>query len=136
MDKVEISKNKKDIDINIVADYLSKESYWAKNRSVDVIERSIENSICYSMLLENNFIGFARIITDKATFSYLCDVFVLKQFQGKGFGKQLLDYIINDDELKNTKIYLMTFDAHKFYEQYGFESNEEIKTRIMRRVPK
>jgi len=136
MEKIEISKNKKDINIDIVTNYLRNESYWAKGRSINKIQISIDNSICYSLFLKKDFIGFARVITDRATFAYLCDVFITKQHQRHGYGKKLLEYIINDSELKDITIYLLTLDGHKFYEKYKFVSDDDLIRRVMRRISK
>ena len=120
MKNIIISKDKKDIDLEKLVKYISKESYWGKNRDAEIIVKSIENSLCYSVLLDGEFIGFARIITDYSTFKYLCDVFILPGHQGKGMGKELLQFIMDDPEIKDGPYLLLTKDAHGFYGKFGF----------------
>ncbi len=126
---IEISTDKDKLDINIIYNYLSKESYWAQNRSIDIIKKSIENSLCFGVYLDNNQIGFARIVTDYAIFAWVMDVFILPEYQGKGYGKQLINTIMNHEQLQNLKRWgLNTNDAHGLYNQYGFKplSNPDI----------
>lgn len=115
-----ISTDKEKINIATVYEFLSS-SYWAKNRTVQQIESSIKNSLCFGMYENISQIGFARVITDYATFAYLADVFILPSHQKLGLGKWLIDTIFNMDELKNiTSWLLITHDAHKLYDGVGF----------------
>jgi N-acetylglutamate synthase-like GNAT family acetyltransferase len=132
---IDISKDKSLIDLDTVENFMTQESYWAKDRSRETIIASINNSICYSLLVDRIFIGFARVISDKATFAYLCDVFILPEYQKNGFGKKLLKYIINDPEFININIYLLTLDGHSFYSKYDFAQDEDLLRRVMRRKP-
>ncbi len=134
MENIIISKDKKDIDLKKLVKYISKEAYWGKNTDRDVIVKSIENSLCYSVLLNNEFIGFARIITDYSTFKYLCDVFILPDYQGKGIGEKLLQFIIDDPEIKDGGFLLLTREAHSFYAKFGFlpaGTNKELTDKLM-----
>ena len=134
MKNIIISKDKKDIDLEKLVKYISKESYWGKNRDVEIIVKSIENSLCYSVLLDGEFIGFARIITDYSTFKYLCDVFILPEHQGKGMGKELLQFIMDDPEVSEGGYLLLTKDAHGFYSKFGFfpaDTNKELTDKLM-----
>lgn len=127
-----ISKDKKAIDMKKLAKYISRQSYWGKNRSREKIKRSVENSVCYSVLLDNEFAGFARVVTDFSTFKYLCDVFILPEYQGKGLGKKLMEYIMDDPEIKDGGCLLLTSDAHDFYRKFGFlNSNKELTDKLM-----
>lgn len=107
---------------------LLAQTYWAKTRDIDTIERSIKNSICYAVLdkTKDKVIAFARTVTDFATMYYLCDVVVDEKYRGKGVGKKLVEWIMQS-EAKNTEKYglLLTRDAQKFYEQYGFSEFKE-----------
>jgi|GEM_PF-93722 len=106
-------------------------SYWASQRSKEKIIRSIENSLCFGVYHENKQIAFARMITDYATFAYLCDVIVDEDYRGAGIGKALMDYIMEYPKLQNIRtLCLMTNDAHKLYEKYGF-SNMDDPSRFM-----
>jgi len=109
------------LDINTIHHYLAHESYWAGGLSIERLQRSIENSLCFGVYHENNLCGFARVITDKATFAYLCDVFVLKPHRGHGLSKWLLQNIQEHPELIGLRRWsLATADAHSLYSQFGF----------------
>lgn len=117
-----ISTNKNQLDINYIYSYLST-SYWAKDRSKENVEISINNSLCFGLFLNDEQIGFARLVTDYAVFAYLMDLFIDDRFQGKGFGSILLDYILEFPELKHIESWkLATLDAHDFYFKKGFRS--------------
>ncbi len=128
-----VSVDKADIDVEAVRRYLNDVSYWAKDRSIDAIRKSIEHSRCYSLLFEGRFIGFARMVTDYATFAYLCDVFVLPEFQGKGYGSVLLEAVTKDAAYQGMRQYLFTRDAFGFYEHFGFKTDEALGKKLMAR---
>ncbi|MEP6465212.1 MAG: GNAT family N-acetyltransferase [Parafilimonas sp.] len=117
-----ITTNISEADVNVVHQFLSKESYWAKEIPKHVVEKAIENSLCFGLFYKNNLIGFGRLITDKAMFAYLADVFILKEFRGKGLSKWLMRIIQLHPELQNLKRWLLTTkDAHGLYEQLGWQ---------------
>jgi len=128
-----ISTNKKLLDINIIHNYLSTESYWASCIPKSTVEKAIENSICFGVYKNNNQVGFARMITDKATFAYLADVFVIKEEQGKGLGKLLMQTIHQHPDLQGLRrLLLTTRDAHSLYEQFNWQRvNDDLKGRLM-----
>ena len=132
-----ISTDKSDIDIAVVYNYLSKESYWAKNISIDIVSRAIENAFCFGIYKKQTAakkiqVGFARVITDKATFGYLADVFILDPFRGMGLSKWLMHEILNHHELQGFRSWMLgTKDAHGLYEQFGFKRLQHSE-RIMR----
>ena len=120
-----ISADKTKLDIKVIYSYLSN-SYWAKNRTLRATKLSIKNSLCFGVYFNNKQIGFARIITDYATFAYLADVFILEDHRGKGLSKWLMDVILKYSELQNIRRwFLATRDAHKLYEKFGFTSLKE-----------
>ena len=120
---IEISTNKKKLNIQLIHNYLSNESYWAKGRSLETVQRSIENSLCFGVYTENSQVGFARVITDYAVFAWLLDVFILPEYQGKGYGKKLVKAIITHPDLQGLRRWgLGTDDAHELYKQFGFTS--------------
>jgi len=121
------------INLNTVHQFLSQESYWAKDVPVEIVKRSIENSICFSVFYKEQQIGFARVITDKATFAYLADVFIIKEYRGKGLSKWLLQTIHAHPELQGLRRWLLgTKDAHDLYTQFGWSSiTEEQYRRFM-----
>ena len=121
-----ISTDKSKLDLAVIHKYLSTESYWAKNIPLALVQKSIEGSFCFGVykndkLNENLQIGFARVITDKATFGYLADVFILEEYRGIGLSKWLVKEIMNHQELQGFRRWMLaTRDAHKLYEQFGF----------------
>lgn len=99
-----------------------KNSYWAKNIPLEILKRSIENSICFGVYIEKEQIGFCRVITDKATFAYLADVFIVEDHKGKGYSKLLMKEVMSHPELQGLRKFLLgTADAHGLYRQFGFK---------------
>jgi len=116
-----ISANKELLDRVMIFQYLAKESYWSKGISVEKVNASIDNSLCFGVYNDEQQVGFARVITDEATFAYLCDVFVLEKFRGQGLSKWLVQTILAHDELQGLRRWLLaTADAHGLYKQFGF----------------
>jgi len=116
----EISTDPARLDVALVHEFLSG-SYWAKDRPRSVIERSIENSLCFGVYVAGQQIAFARVISDRAVFAYLADVFVVSQFRGRGIAKALTRTIIEHPELQGLQVFLLrTRDAHGLYSQFGF----------------
>jgi len=132
-----ISTEKSEIDIAVVYNYLSKESYWAKNISIDIVTRAIENSFCFGVYKKETSttkvqVGFARVITDRATFGYLADVFITEQYRGIGLSKWLMQEILDHPQLQGFRSWMLgTKDAHGLYEQFGFKRLQNSE-RIMR----
>jgi len=115
------SDNKELLKINAVHNFLSEESYWAKNIPLETVEKSIKNSLCFGIYKDNEQAGFARWITDKATFAYLCDVYVTEKYRGLGLSKKLMAFMIFHPDLQGLRRYqLATLDAHELYRQFGF----------------
>jgi len=105
---------------------LLRETYWAKNRSREAVETTIQNSLCFSLFDNDKQIGFARILTDDAVHSILLDVVVHKDYRGKGLGKWLVECITNHPRISNLIQILWTVDADGLYEKFGFSSPEKI----------
>lgn len=102
--------------------YLSEESYWAKGIPFETVQRSIANSLCFGVYKDGKQIAFARWVTDKATFAYLCDVYVEKEFRGQGISKKLMSLMMFHPDLQGMRGYhLGTLDAHGLYAQFGFK---------------
>lgn len=96
-------------------------SYWANGIPFETVKLSIENSYCVGVFKNTEQIGFARLVTDYATFAYLADVFIVKDYQSKGLSKELLKFILGLDWVKGLRnIMLATHDAHKLYKPFGF----------------
>ncbi|MFI5133650.1 MAG: GNAT family N-acetyltransferase [Chitinophagales bacterium] len=116
-----ISTDKAKIDIEFVHDYLCNHSYWAEGIPMETLEKSIENSLCFGVYFNNEQVGFARVISDMATYAYLADVFIVEKERGKGLSKWLLQEIINYPQLQGLRRFMLaTRDAHNLYAQYGF----------------
>jgi len=115
------SDKKELLDIGAIHRYLSVESYWAKGIPLDTVKRSIENSLCFGIYKGREQVGFARWVTDKATFAWLCDVYVKESYRGLGLSKKLMSFMIFHPDLQGLRRYqLATLDAHGLYEQFGF----------------
>lgn len=131
----QISTDSSLLDISVIFNYLSKESYWAKDIPQTVIEKSIANSLCFGVYKNGEQIGFARLITDKATFAYLADVFIIEVYRGKGLSKWLMEIIQAHPELQGLRRWMLgTRDAHGLYEQFGWTIlDEDTRKRFMQR---
>lgn len=130
---IEISTDKNTLNIQMIHSFLT-ETYWAKGRTLEEVQQSLENCLCYGVYLDNKQIGFARILTDYVVFAYVMDVFILPEYQGNGYSKQLMKTILNDKSLKTCKWMLKTEDAHGLYKQFGFEISPN-PDRVMERKP-
>jgi GNAT superfamily N-acetyltransferase len=116
-----ISTDKNLLDVEMIYNYLSQESYWAKHIPKEKVKRSIENSMCFGVYKDGHQVGFARVVTDKATFAYLADVFIAGGFRGLGLSKWLVQTILAHEDLQGLRRWLLaTADAHKLYNQFGF----------------
>ncbi len=117
----EISTNHERLDYDVLHDFLSRASYWAQGRTRAVIKRSVENSLAFGVYRDNRQIGFARVVTDYATFAWLADVFVLEEARGLGLAKWLVAVIVAHPELQNMRRWVLaTKDAHELYRRFGF----------------
>lgn len=109
------------IDFERVHGFLSREAYWCRGIPAETLRRAIEHSLCFSAIDGESLVGFARVVTDRATFAYLCDVFVLPEARGLGVSKALMQAIDVHPDLQGLRRFLLaTADAHGLYAQYGF----------------
>jgi GNAT superfamily N-acetyltransferase len=116
-----ISTDKTLLDIDAVHDFLANESYWAKTRSPEQKRTAIENSLCFGLYDGGRQIGFARVVSDFATFAYIGDVYVLEEYRGRGFSKWLMRTIVEHPQLQGLRRWVLaTRDAHGLYEQFEF----------------
>ena len=116
----EISTDPERLDIDLIHSFLET-CYWAKGRRRSVVERSIRNSLCFGVYLAGRQVAFARVVSDRAVFAYLMDVFVVPEFRGRGISKALMRAVLDHPELQNLRLFLLrTSDAHGLYEQFGF----------------
>lgn len=117
-----ISDNLADIDLDVVHGFLSTEAYWCRGVPRAVLEKAIAHSLCFSAFLDGQQIGFARVVTDRATYAYLCDVFVLPGARGQGVSKAMMAAITAHPDLQGLRRFsLATADAHGLYARHGFE---------------
>lgn len=123
------------LNVDVIHGYLSNQSYWAQNIPKEVVQKSITNSLCFGLYFNGKQVGFARLVTDKATFAYLADVFILKEYQGKGLSKWLMEIIQSHPELQGLRRWMLgTRDAHGLYEQFGWTVlDEDSRKRFMQR---
>lgn len=116
-----ISTDKSRLNVPLIHQFLSQESYWAQNISLELVERSIENSLCFGVYHHHEQVGFARIITDYATTAYMTDVFVVAAYRGQGISKLLMETINQWPSLQGLRRWVLaTRDAHTLYEQFGY----------------
>ena len=124
-----VTSDLKQVNIEALHKYLSTESYWAKNIPREIVEKGVKNSLNFSLLSpQKRFIGYAKLITDRATFAYLADVYIEKEFRGQGLGKWLMECIMSHPELQNLRLWLLhTKDAHSLYSKFGFSQPTNIE---------
>jgi N-acetylglutamate synthase-like GNAT family acetyltransferase len=128
-----ISNDKNLLDFDVIYNYLENDSYWSKGIPVEKLKRAIDNSMCFGVFSDKKQAGFARVITDNATFAYICDVFILPDFRGIGLSKWLMQTIMNHPDLSGLRRWsLATRDAHGLYKQFGFTeiTNPEVWMQI------
>ncbi len=131
-----ISNDKGLLNVSMIHDYLCNTSYWAQNIPIDVVEKSINFSLCFGVYTtDKKQVGFARMVTDRATFGYLADVFILEEHRGKGLSKWLIEVIQSHPELQGLRRWMLgTRDAHQLYEKFGWSVlTEEVRPRFMQR---
>ena len=118
-----LSTNPALLDVAAVHRWLSEDSYWAKNIPRATVERALANSLCFGMCApDGQQAAFCRVVTDRATFAWLCDVFVLPAHRGRGLSKWLVQQMLAHPDLQNLRRHLLaTFDAHTLYQRFGYE---------------
>ena len=132
-----ISTDLEQLDVTMIYRFLSEESTWAIGISRDIVERAIDNSLCFGGYVDGRQVAFARVVTDYATFANLVDVFVLPPYRGRGYSKQLMDAIMAHPSLQGLRRFtLATFDAHGLYARYGFTAPSHPERLMERYFPK
>jgi GNAT superfamily N-acetyltransferase len=122
LDSYEISNDLRRLDVDAIHHFLAKESYWSPEIPRTVVERAIENSLCFGVYHRAEQVGFARVVTDKSTFALLADLFIIKTHRGKGLSKWLMRCIVGHEDLQGLRrLLLLTSDAHGLYRQFGFK---------------
>jgi N-acetylglutamate synthase-like GNAT family acetyltransferase len=117
-----ISTDKNLLDVDVIFNYLNGESYWAQGITRQTLTKAIDNAMCFGVYHDKKQIGFAKVVTDKATFAYLADVFILEQYREIGLSKWLIQTIKQHPDLQGLRRWMLaTADAHGLYAQFGFE---------------
>ena len=120
-DEFTISTDRSRLDVAAIHRFLVEDSYWARERTSEQTKTAIENSICFGLFHGDKQIGFARVVSDKATFADLGDVFVIDEYRGQGLSKWLMQVIVDHPELQGLRRWVLaTKDAHGLYEQFDF----------------
>jgi len=115
-----LSTDRSRLDVALIHEALSRRAYWAHGRPPEVVQRSIEHSLCFGIYDAEGLAAFARVVTDYATFAWLCDVFVLEEHRGRGLGKWLVEATVGHPDLEGLKLFVLaTRDAHELYRRYG-----------------
>ena len=116
-----ISTDNNRLDIRIIHDFISNKSYWATGRPIETAQRALDNSLNFGLYKSDQQIGFARVVTDYATFAWIADVFVLPEHRGQGLSKWLMEVILSHSELQGFRRWVLaTKDAHSLYARFGF----------------
>ena len=116
-----IDTDKELLDLDAIQKFLVEDSYWARERTLEQTRTAIENSICFGVYHNGRQIGFARVVSDLATFAYVGDVYVTEEFRGRGISKRLMEAVIAHPDLQGLRRWVLaTRDAHSLYEKYGF----------------
>jgi N-acetylglutamate synthase-like GNAT family acetyltransferase len=132
----QVSTDQSQLDIPMIYRFLSEQSTWAVGISRPIVERAIENSLCFGGFLDGRQIAFARVITDYATQAHLVDVFVVPEYRGQGYGKQLVGVVLRHPSLQKLRRFtLCTGDSHSLYERFGFTALQQPETMMERYFP-
>ena len=122
MAELRIGTDFADVDLDVVHGFLSRDAYWCRGITRERVERAARHSLCFSALLDGAQVGFARVVTDRATFGYLADVFVLPAHRGQGISQAMMASILAHPELQGLRRFLLaTSDAHGLYAKYDFQ---------------
>jgi len=116
-----ISTDDARLDIQTIHDFIANHSYWGQGRAVEVVQRALDHSLNFGVYLGKHQVGFARVVTDYATFAWVADVFVLTEHRGRGLSKWLMEIILAHPQLQGFRRWVLaTKDAHSLYERFGF----------------
>jgi len=115
-----------ELDLTVIHQLL-RSTYWAADRTADQVAKSMQHSVCFGLIYRENQVGFARAVTDRVTFCYLCDVIIAPAHRGKGLGKWIVESMLAHPDLQTTTQCLRTRDAHALYEPFGFERTEYLR---------
>jgi GNAT superfamily N-acetyltransferase len=131
-----ISTDRERLDVGAIHGFLSEEAYWSPGVGRETVERAIDGSLCFGLYApDGSQAGFARAVTDGATFAWLADVFVLSEHRGRGLGVWLVESLLSHSRLRDVRrVLLATADAHELYERFGFATLEDPERYLARRA--
>ena len=133
---LQISTDRTELDVPLIYRFLSEQSTWAVGISRAVVDRAIENSLCFGGYVDGRQVAFARVITDYATFGNRVDVFVIPEYRGRGYSLELMKAIMAHPSLKSLRRFMLaTGDAHTLYEKFGFTAPQRPETLMERYFP-
>jgi len=119
-DQHSVSTDKSLLNVELIHDFLSNRSYWAKGRTIEEVKATIANSICFGLYFKDEQVGFCRVVSDKVAFAYVMDFFIVDSHRGKGLSKVLTEEMLAHPDLLSVNWLLATKDAHNLYRKYGF----------------
>lgn len=129
-----LSTDKRKLQVDVIHQFLSN-SYWAKNIPLALVKKTIKGSLCFGLYHKQKQIGYARIITDKATFAYLADVFIVEEYRGKKLSVWMMEAIMNYEALQGLRRWMLaTSDAHGLYKKFGFTALDEPDKMMQRKI--
>jgi GNAT superfamily N-acetyltransferase len=132
----QVSTDRRQLDVPMIYRFLSEQSTWAVGIARAVVERSIDNSLCFGGYVDGRQVAFARVVTDYATTAHLCDVFVVPEYRGRGYAKLLLHTVFEHPSLQRLRRFtLNTTDCHGLYERFGFTPLLQPETAMERFFP-
>ena len=119
-DAYHITTDRSLMDVEAIHAFLTR-SYWSPGIPRSIVEKAIDNSLCFGLFHESAQVGFARVVTDRATFAYLADVYVLEEHRGKGLARRMMEAVFSHPDLQGLRRFMLaTRDAHALYRQFGF----------------
>jgi len=134
MNQITVSTDKTKLNVPFIQNFL-KDIYWAAGRTIEEVQTTIDASVCFGIYLDDNQIGFARVITDYVVFGYVMDVFITEEHRGKGYSSILIENMMHEPILKDIKIWrLATTDAHFLYEKFGFKPLEHPEKMMEKKI--
>ena len=132
----QISTDRSALDVPLIYRFLSEQSTWAVGISRAVVDRAIDNSLCFGGYVDGRQVAFARVVTDYATIGNLVDVFVIPEYRGRGYGTELMKAVMDHPSLKGLRRFMLaTGDAHGLYEKFGFTAPVRPETLMERYFP-
>jgi GNAT superfamily N-acetyltransferase len=136
MSSLQISTDRAELDVPLIYRFLSEQSTWAVGISRAVVDRAIENSLCFGGYVDGRQVAFARVVTDFATFANLVDMFVIPEYRGRGYADELMQAVMNHPSLQGLRRFMLaTGSAHGLYEKFGFHPPQRPETLLERYFP-